>query len=129
MLRCLFLTNEEAQHLHAVCSFSGGGATERRSKPRIEGPFFVIVRGDAGGGEFFESHSVIDNISAGGLYLRLKQPVGLGMTLFFTTSFSTADGCDAFVPRLALHGTVLRTERTANGACGVAVALSHHRFL
>jgi hypothetical protein len=128
MLRCLGSTNEEAKHLAAACSFPGGVA-ERRGKPRLQGPFFVTVRGRAAGGEFFESHSAIDNISAGGLYLRLKQHVDLGMTLFFITSFSTADRLDGFVPRLALRGTVLRTELTADGARGVAVALSHHRFL
>lgn len=128
MLRCLGLTSEEAIQLPALYSFPGGAA-ERRGKPRINGPFFVTVRGDAGGGEFFESYSVIDNISAGGLYLRLEQHVEPGTTLFFITSFSTADRLDGFAPRLALHGTVRRMELTAGGARGVAVALSHHRFL
>ena len=103
------------------------GSVERRRKPRITGPFPAVVRGVDAGGETFELNAVIDNISAGGLYVRLGQRVVPGTTLFLLASFSSAEWIAA--PRLALHGIALRTELAPCGACGVAVALSYHRFL
>jgi hypothetical protein len=102
---------------------------ERRRKPRIEGHFPALVHGVDAGGEAFELQAVIDNISAVGLYVRLKQRVEPGTTLFFLTSLSRAERVSLCAPRLALHGVALRAELTPAGGCGVAVALSHHRFL
>jgi hypothetical protein len=103
--------------------------TERRSKPRIEGAFPTVVHGVDAGNETFQIETTIDNISASGLYLRLRQRLEPGTTLFFITSLSTPGSANVSAPRLALHGVVLRTELTRGGACGVAVALSNHRFL
>jgi hypothetical protein len=111
---------------------SGGAdyeGTERRSKPRIKGAFPAVVHGVDAGNETFQVETTIDNISAGGLYLRLRQRLVPGTTLFFIASLSTPGSVNASAPRLALHGVVLRTELTRGGACGVAVALSNHRFL
>ena len=102
---------------------------ERRRKPRIAGPFPATAHGVDAGGEGFELSAVIDNISAAGLYVRLKQRVEPGTTLFFLTSLSRAERVGRIAPRLALHGVALRAELTSAGGCGVAVALSHHRFL
>ena len=33
------------------------------------------------------------------------------------------------VPRIAIHGIVLRTETQPNGMCGIAVEFTHFRFL
>ncbi len=118
-----------ADHCPVEYLSAGYCGAERRNKPRLVGPFFVTVHGIDAGGETFESHSFIDNMSACGLYLRLKQHIEPGMTLFLITSFSTAQRVEGFAPLLALHGLVLRTELTASGECGVAVALSHYRFL
>ena len=111
---------------------SGGAdydGAERRGKPRIKGPFPAVVYGVDAGHEVFQIETTIDNLSASGLYLRLRQRLEPGTTLFIITSLSTPGRFNAAVPRLALHGVVLRAELTHSGACGVAVALSHHRFL
>ena len=110
-----------------------GGAdyfgAERRSKPRIKGSFPAVVHGVDAGNETFQIETTIDNLSAGGLYLRLRQRLEPGTTLFFVTSLSTPGRVNASAPRLALHGVVLRAELTHGGKCGVAVALSNYRFL
>ena len=107
----------------------GNDEGERRSKPRIEGPFSAIVHGVDAGGETFEVYTVIDNLSARGLYLRLNQRLEPGTTLFTVTSLLNPGKIREFAPRLALHGVVLRTELKPGGVCGVAVVFSHHRFL
>jgi hypothetical protein len=126
-------TDYPAATAATVIANGSGGAdydgTERRSKPRIKGAFPTVVRGVDAGNETFQIETVIDNISAGGLYLRLRQRLEPGMTLFFLTSLSTPGCVNLTAPRLALHGLVLRTELTHGGACGVAVALSNYRFL
>ena len=103
--------------------------TERRSKPRMEGSFPTVVHGVDASNETFQIQTTIDNLSAGGLYLRLSQRLEPGMTLFFVTSLLMPGRANASAPRLALHGVVLRAELTHGGACGVAVALSNYRFL
>jgi hypothetical protein len=110
-----------------------GGAdydgAERRSKPRIKGSFPAVVHGVDAGNETFQINTTIDNISAGGLYLRLRQRLEPGTTLFLIASLSTPGCVNVSAPRLALYGVALRTELTHSGACGVAVALSNYRFL
>jgi hypothetical protein len=121
-----------AANAAAPANGSGGAdydGAERRSKPRIKGSFPTVVQGVDACNETFQVETTIDNISAGGLYLRLRQRLEPGTTLFFITSLSTPGSVNVSAPRLALHGVVLRTELTQRGACGVAVALSNYRFL
>jgi hypothetical protein len=125
-------TNYPAATAAVIANGSGDAnydGMERRSKPRIEGAFPTIVHGVDAGNETFQIETTIDNISASGLYLRLRQRLEPGTTLFFITSLSTPGSVNVSAPRLALHGLVLRTELTHGGACGVAVALSNYRFL
>ena len=102
---------------------------ERRAKPRIMEPFPVTVHGMDASGESFEVASVLDNLSASGLYLRLEQRIEPGTTLFIISLLTTAALITDAAPRLALHGVVLRSELRPGGFCGVAVALSNHKFL
>ena len=135
LMTTLSATDSTAYHAAnaaAPANGSGGadyGGAERRSKPRIKGSFPTVVHGVDAGSESFQIQTTIDNISAGGLYLRLRQRLEVGTTLFFITSLSMPGCVNESVPRLALHGVVLRTELTHGGACGVAVALSNYRFL
>ena len=108
---------------------AGYGGAERRLKPRIEGPFPTVAHGVDARGETFEVYTMIDNISARGLYLQLTQRLEPGTTLFLVTSLSTSGSLQELAPRLALQGVVLRSELKSGGACGAAVMFSHHRFL
>ena len=63
---------------------------ERRSKPRIDEHFPAKVRGVDTAGKAFKAETVIDNLSAGGVYLRLARPVSPGADLFVIIRLSTS---------------------------------------
>ena len=101
---------------------------ERRLKLRLYGSFPATVRGVNDIGEAFEIDASLENIGAGGLYLRMAQKVSPGAKLFIVTRLTRASrGVSA--PRLALRGIVLRVEPQPDGTCGVAAGVTSHRFL
>jgi hypothetical protein len=102
---------------------------ERRSKPRIYDLFRATVHGVDSSGEVFEADAVLDNLSAAGLYIQLGQCVDPGATLAIIVELSPALVDHNSASRVVLYGTVLRAELKSNDACGVAMRLSHHRFL
>jgi hypothetical protein len=124
--------NENCWHLP---EFSNGPASnhirvERRSKTRLYGWFPATVRGVDQSGEAFDTNTMIDNISAGGLYLRLRQQrVEPGTMLFVVIRLSTAPPDEVRAPLIALRGRVLRAEQKPEGERGVAVQITHTRFL
>ena len=102
---------------------------ERRGKPRIEIPFPSTVHGVDATGERFAIETVLDNISSSGLYLRLRQRIEPGATLFVIASLSNTQRLDRQPLRVAMHGVVLRAELKPDGQGGVAMVFSHYRFL
>jgi PilZ domain len=87
-----------------------------------------MVRGVDVSGEAFEIHTVLDNFSASGLYVRLQRRVDPGMKLFAIVRVS-ASGPEVPAPRVAVRGVVLRTEPQPNGTWGVAIRFTRYRFL
>ena len=76
----------------------------------------------------FKEETVLQNLSAGGLYLRLKRMVREGAEVPLAVRLSTAER-DGPVLRLGARGTVLRVEPQWDGSYGVAVEfLRHHIF-
>jgi hypothetical protein len=61
---------------------------DRRRHPRLRAPFPAILRGKDASGESFEVNAVLDNISAGGLYVRLGRYVKRGTRLFAVVRLS-----------------------------------------
>ena len=102
---------------------------ERRRKPRIYKPFPATVRGVSASGEPFQINTVLDNLSAGGLYLRLMPRVEQGARLFIVIWLAPAPMGELTPPRVAARGRVLRSEPKPGGECGVAVRITRHRFL
>jgi hypothetical protein len=102
--------------------------TERRSSPRIYDPFPATVRGKDADGESFESETVIDNLSADGLYLRLMQHVKQGARLSVVFQLSLKGGSGSR-PRVSVKGLVLRTESKPGGVWGAAITFDRSRFL
>ena len=100
---------------------------ERRLKLRLYGSFPATVRGVNDVGEAFEIDASVENIGAGGLYLRMAQKVSPGARLFIVTRLTVSGAVST--PRLALRGTVQRAEPQPDGTCGVAVGVTSHRFL
>lgn len=81
-------------------------------------------------GESFETETVIDNLSADGLYLRLMRAVKQGAKLSVVFHLSLKTGAEAVSqPRVAVKGLVLRTESKPGGVCGVAITFDRSRFL
>lgn len=95
---------------------------------RIPVPFPAVVRGVDDKGEAFEAVTVLDNLSAGGLYAPLIRRVNQGARLFVVIQLLLASGEKAR-SRLAVRGVVSRVELASSGAWATAVAFRNHRFL
>lgn len=102
---------------------------ERRRVTRVCAPFHVTVRGASEDGTRFERRTVVDNLSAGGLYARLVGRFAPGMRLFALVWFSPSQGDAGRRPCLAVRAVVLRAEPKPGGVCGLAVHITHHRFI
>ena len=99
---------------------------ERRRNLRIRLPFPATVAGQTAGGRAFQVDTVLDDLSVGGVYLRLVESVPLGAGVSITTRFSpVTDG--GLVVRL--QGKVVRVEPKPGGAFGVAVAVEAKQIL
>jgi hypothetical protein len=95
---------------------------ERRSKPRIQVPFLAKVSGRDAEGKRFKEDTVLDNLSRGGLYLRLTRNIARRTRLFVVIYLSESG-------RLAVLGEVLRVEPQSDETCGVAMKFTRHRLL
>ena len=104
-------------------------SVDRRRTPRIEIPFPAIARGVEANGRRFEEHIVLDNLSGLGLYLRLMRPVAQGARLFVYIRLSNAPDPNAHAAYVAAHGLVARVEPQLDGAFGIAVIFTYHRFV
>lgn len=102
---------------------------ERRASPRIETPFPAAVRSIDIDYQPFEAYAVLDNLSSGGLYLRLARRVQQGVRLFVLIRLSIALDADRSTAGIALHGAALRVEPRPGGIFGTAISLGHHRFI
>jgi PilZ domain len=102
---------------------------ERRGSPRIETPFPAAVRSVDIGNQPFKEYVVLDNLSSGGLYLRLARQIQPGTRLFVLIRLSIAPDDDSSTACIALHGVVLRVEPRPGGVFGTAINLAHYRFI
>jgi len=102
---------------------------ERRAYPRIETPFRATVRSVDVNDHRFEEHTVLDNLSSCGLYLRLSRWVQQGITLLVLIRLSATPYADGFATCIALRGVALRTEPRPGGVFGTAVRVTNHRFI
>jgi len=96
--------------------------SERRASTRLYGSYPARVRGRDQAATRFESTTLVDNISAGGLFLQLNRPLWIGARLFVVVSVLGRTS-------VAALGTVVRTEPRAQGLNGVAVRFYRSRVL
>jgi hypothetical protein len=101
---------------------------ERRNKLRISMPFHAKVKGMDSMGDEFIVETVLDNISADGLYLRIVPSVEIGANLWIDVGLHTTSHVTEDSPRFSVDGVVLRTEEKPGGAYGVAVSFAKVRF-
>lgn len=104
------------------------GMREKRSKLRISMPFHAKVKGTDLTGNEFIVETVLDNISADGLYMRLVPSVQIGANLWIDVGLHTTSHVTENSPRFSVDGVVLRTEEKPGGAYGVAVSFAKVRF-
>lgn len=102
---------------------------ERRRKPRIYRPFHAKVRGVNAGGEAFEVSTVLDNMSSGGLYLRVEQNVRQGAQIFVVIRLSTRAVDVVPVANVAVEGLVVRNDAQPNGTFGLGISISNRHFV
>jgi len=100
---------------------------ERRICTRLSEPFPVNISGTNQAGEGFEIDTIVDNLSARGLYVRLIQPLKPSTRLSLILRMSRNG--EASAPRIAANGMVVRVEPQPDGRFGLAIALTKHRFL
>jgi hypothetical protein len=79
-------------------------------------------------GRRFKEETLIENLSSGGLYLRLSRAVPIGSAVALAARLSTTDEIAGGL-RLAARGTVMRVEPKPDGAYGVAVRFNQRRVL
>lgn len=95
---------------------------ENRKASRLCGTFPMRVRGVDAAGQAFDTTSLADNISAGGLYFQLPRSQARDAQLF--TVVRLTDGVT-----IAARGHVLREESKDYGLSGIAVRFSSARLL
>ena len=120
------MQNNQAVSEHLLVTENEG---ERRSRSRIYAPFPATVRGTDDTGTVFQCKTTIDNISTGGLYLRLMQRLKRRTKLYIIVHLSNIQSDGEPGLRLHLGGDVLRVEPRLGGACGFAVMIKHNRLI
>jgi len=103
-------------------------AFERRRKPRIYNPFPAVVRGVNKDGQDFEVRTVLDNLSADGLYLRMIPCVEKGTRLIIIFELSSSSD-QVNSANVRVQSRVVRTDQTVGGSCGVAATYTSPKFL
>jgi hypothetical protein len=100
-----------------------------REKQRIKVSLPARLRTVETAGEVLEMVGEVENVSSGGLYLRL--PRSLVQNTKVNVVFRLPHGSDEATPApgVALLGTVLRTDELPDGSCGIALTFRRHRVL
>ena len=99
---------------------------ERRGRPRVEQPFPVTVRGVDAMGEPLDIDTVLDNMSVGGLYVRIPRRIEPGARLAVGIRLSERWD-ERPAARVATRGVVLRVDSKPDGEHGLAVEFTRHR--
>ena len=122
ILRLLFGTapKECSPVLQATVSIKPLRIAERRSEPRIGGPFPAIALNVGACQKSLGVRAVLDNFCASGCYLRMTHGIEQDESLVLITQISGAV--------IALRGVVLRVEQRNDGTYGLAVAISQYQI-
>jgi hypothetical protein len=102
---------------------------ERRLKPRVRCSYPASLRGHDSDGLAYESKAVLLNMSASGMYLRLKHAGYPGEMVVVQVRLSTSPLHKEDAPQIYATGQVTRIEPRPDGTYGLAVRLLNYRFL
>lgn len=115
--------------LNSLSKPYGSNSTDRRSKPRIYEDFVAKVRGVGATRQRFVEHTIVENLSSSGLYMRLGQDVVPESRLLIVLRLLFPNSEQDSVLLIAFSGVVLRSEPHPDDAFGVAIRFSRYRFL
>ncbi len=100
--------------------------TERRKKPRIQGPIAASIWGIDSNGARFDINAFVDNLSMGGLYVRLRRQVSQAAHLSFAIRLPSPSGLEASGMQFTAVGVVRRIDIIPGGAYGLGVEFTGH---
>jgi hypothetical protein len=96
--------------------------TDMRKSTRVYGSFPVRLRWVNPSGRRLHAGTVVDNIGAGGLYMRLRRRMAEGLELFAVVWLVSGAA-------IAAKGRVIRVEKRPRGLVGVAVRFTRTRLV
>jgi hypothetical protein len=102
---------------------------ERRKKPRINNPVFVLVRGSDACGKGYQFNTIARNIGSGGLCASTPRIMKVGEQISLHIRFARAGSNPVDAPRVSARAAVLRVEKLLNGSYLFAASFSLHRFV
>ncbi|MBN1569447.1 MAG: hypothetical protein JXA73_16495 [Acidobacteria bacterium] len=102
---------------------------ERRQKPRIYDPIFVLVRGSDASGKACRFTTIARNIGRGGLCAYAPQVMEIGQKITLHIRFARAGSKPLEAPAITAHAVVLRVEKQFNGSYLFAASFLLHRFI
>jgi hypothetical protein len=105
------------------------GSSERRRTLRISAPFPIRVRGISAAGERRQFEAELDNLGAGGLYLRAAQDIRMWTRIMIRIRLSLAPDAAGRAAVVAARGAILRTEPQPDQRLGFAIAIKGYRFI
>ncbi len=116
-----------AIHNSKLPSPQGKPQCERRGRFRINGPIPATVSGFDSTRAPFAIEVSLDDLSSGGLRVRLGRPVSTFTELSFVIRFPLAPGASETGIRFAAKGIVRRVESCIDGSFGLGVEFTHYR--
>lgn len=93
---------------------------ERRASPRVSGPIPAVALDVTGSTRELGTSLSLDNLSAGGFYVRLSSLIPENQKIFLVTQISQAV--------IVVRAAVLRTDKQVEGLYGHAFAIEHHQI-
>jgi len=88
------------------------------------------VRGRDLAGHRFAESTILEDVSASGLFVKLHSDVPLSGRVFIVFTFKTVESQQTAAPRVASLGEVRRIEKTDGGPQrGIGIEFRNYRFL
>jgi hypothetical protein len=102
---------------------------ERRHSLRIAVPFPVRIRGVSAAGKRLEFETQLENLGAGGLFVKAAHDISSWKNLTLIMRLSLAESMETQAPVVAARARILRMENRGDGRNGFAIAFTRHRFV
>lgn len=112
-----------------ISDMSAQRTHEKRLKPRITCSYPSFVGGGMESDIKYESKAILANMSASGMYLRMRRSFDVGEPLFVFVRMSTAPLGQRRGPKIAAQGNVVRVDQRPDGSYGIAIQLEHYCLL